>query len=100
MKKSSVLLLALCSAVVFAGCKDKEEEAAVPAAPAPQIEVVNSTPAISIEQEEVVADDTSHEGMYRSELTNEWISEDIKDQRPIAAMADYVRPSWAWDGVC
>lgn len=87
MKKSSVLLLALCSAVVFAGCKDKEE-AAAPAAPAPQIEVVNSTPAISIEQEDVAADDGSHEGMYRSELTNEWISEEIKDQRPIAAMVD------------
>lgn len=30
--------------------------------------------------------DTSH--MYRSELTNEWIDESLKDQRPIAAMVD------------
>ncbi|MCR5672549.1 MAG: DUF3048 domain-containing protein [Lachnospiraceae bacterium] len=87
MKKRIVLLLALCSMVVLAGCK-KEEEAAAPAAPAPKIEVVNNTPAISIEETEVVADDGSHEGMYRSELTNEWISEDLKDQRPIAAMVD------------
>ena len=28
------------------------------------------------------------EGMYRSELTNEWIDEALKDQRPIAAMID------------
>ena len=47
MKKRSILLLGLCAALVFSGCK-KEEEAAAPAAPAPQIEVVNSTPAISI----------------------------------------------------
>ena len=30
----------------------------------------------------------SHEGMYRSELTNEWIDESLKDQRPIAVMVD------------
>ena len=87
MKKRSILLLALCSMVVLSGCKDKEEEAAAPVVSAPQIEVVNNTPAISIE-EETVADDGSHEGMYRSELTNEWISEDLKDQRPIAVMVD------------
>ncbi|MCR5688427.1 MAG: DUF3048 domain-containing protein [Lachnospiraceae bacterium] len=90
MKKRIVLLLALSAALVFSGCK-KEEEAAAPAAPAPQIEVVNNTPAISIEDEEpaeVVEDDGSHEGMYRSELTNEWIDEALKDQRPIAAMVD------------
>ncbi len=33
-------------------------------------------------EEEVV------EGCYRSELTNEWIDEGLKDQRPIAAMVD------------
>lgn len=30
----------------------------------------------------------NHEGMYRSELTNEWIDESLKDQRPIAVMVD------------
>lgn len=28
------------------------------------------------------------EGMYRSELTNEWIEEEYRDQRPIAVMVD------------
>ncbi len=86
MKKKIVLLLALSAAVVLSGCKD-EEPAPAAAAPAPKIEVVNNTPAISIE-ENVTVDDGSHEGMYRSELTNEWIDESIKDQRPIAAMVD------------
>ena len=31
---------------------------------------------------------TPYENMYRSELTNEWISEDLQDQRPIAVMVD------------
>ncbi len=88
MKKRIVLLLAVCIGTVLVGCgKDEEPEAPVTAAP--QIQVVNDTPAISIEETvEEPVDDGSHEGMYRSELTNEWISEDIKDQRPIAAMVD------------
>ena len=30
----------------------------------------------------------NREGMYRSELTNEWIDESIKNQRPVAVMVD------------
>ena len=30
----------------------------------------------------------NHDHMYRSELTNEWIDESLKDQRPIAVMID------------
>ena len=87
MKKKMVLLLSLCMAATLFGC-GKEEEKPAAAAPAPQIQVVNDTPAISIEDEAPAADDGSHEGMYRSELTNEWIDESLKDQRPIAAMVD------------
>ncbi|MBP5195098.1 MAG: DUF3048 domain-containing protein [Lachnospiraceae bacterium] len=38
--------------------------------------------------EEVVEDEPVPDGMYRSELTNEIISEDLKDQRPVAIMVD------------
>lgn len=87
MKKSSLLLvLSLALAVTFTGCK-KEEEKQENSAPAPTIEVVTETPTITTE---VVASEgeESREGMYRSELTNEWIDETLKDQRPIAAMVD------------
>ena len=34
------------------------------------------------------APEETREGMYRSELTNEWIDDSLKDQRPIAVMVD------------
>ncbi|MCR5301955.1 MAG: DUF3048 domain-containing protein [Lachnospiraceae bacterium] len=88
MKKKIILLLTLCSVVLLGGCGDDEEEQQAQSAPAPKIEVVNNTPAISLETEEPEVEEAGHEGMYRSELTNEWIPEELKDQRPIAAMVD------------
>lgn len=40
------------------------------------------------EEEAEEEEEIAPEGMYRSELTHEWISEDLKDQRPIAVMVD------------
>lgn len=40
-----------------------------------------------VEEEQEVIEET-REGMYRSELTNEWIDESLKEQRPIAVMVD------------
>ncbi len=85
MKKRTLLLLfALTGTLIFAGCGKKEEEASAEEAVAePVIQVVKEDPV-----EETPAEEESREGMYRSELTNEWIDESIKDQRPIAAMVD------------
>lgn len=83
-KKTLLFLLALAGTLVLAGCGKKEEEApAEEAAAAPVIQVVTEEPT-----EEAPVEEESREGMYRSELTNEWIDETIKDQRPIAAMVD------------
>lgn len=43
---------------------------------------------VVVEEPEVEEPEVVPEGMYRSELTNEIISEDIKNQRPIAVMID------------
>jgi len=89
MKKNYLLLvLALTGAVLFTGCKDKEEEAEAPVVAAPTIQVVTENPVITTEVAEEPVDDEFREGMYRSELTNEWVDEALKDQRPIAAMVD------------
>ena len=37
---------------------------------------------------EVQTEEENREGMYRSEITNEWIDESLKDQRPVAVMVD------------
>ena len=89
MKKSYLLLvLSLVAAVSFAGCKDKDEPQQT-TAPAPTIQVVTEAPTIVTEEAPV--DEETREGMYRSELTNEWIDETLKDLRPIAAMVDNER---------
>lgn len=43
---------------------------------------VTADEAEDTEDTEEEAEEVAPEGMYRSELTNEWISEDLKDQRP------------------
>lgn len=40
------------------------------------------------ESSEAESTEENREGMYRSELTNEWIDESLKNQRPIAVMVD------------
>ncbi len=48
----------------------------------------SSAPESSEEVKEPESVEENHDGMYRSELTNEWIDEDLKDQRPVAIIVD------------
>ena len=88
MKKLSVLLLiALSSALLMTGC-GKEETSA------PAEDTVVETPVVSepeTETEDATTEETSEdlppeEGMVRSRLTNEWVSEEVGSLRPIAVM--------------
>lgn len=81
MKKRLLLLLALMAmTAALTACrgKDTSEETAV------EVKETEET----TEEEEEVEEDVIPEGYYRSELTNEIISEELKDQRPIAVMVD------------
>lgn len=81
MKKSKLLLCTLSlTAALLVGCK--EEPATVI-----NLDPVSETPSESVSESEATPEPIP-EGMYRSELTNEFISLDIKDQRPIAVMVD------------
>lgn len=87
MKKLSVMLLiALSATVLAAGCGKKDEpaadEAANDEATVIEIETEDQEPEVEEEAEE------TREGMYRSELTNEWTDEALKNQRPVAVMVD------------
>lgn len=90
MKKKliSVLLVSAMMGLVLSGC-GKEEAAEAPVTVTVE-EIPEEEPEEEVEEEEVeeVALEEVPEGMYRSELTNLPISEDLKEQRPIAAMVD------------
>ncbi len=81
MKKKIIMLalvFTLAIAMVACGNEENNNEETT-------IEIVEITDEVeSDEVEEAVVP----EGMYRSELTNEPISEELKDQRPIAVMVD------------
>ena len=88
MKKLSVLLLvAFSSALLMTGCGKEEapeviEEAIV-------VETPVETPEVNAEEtvvEEVNEDLPPEEGMVRSALTNEWVSEEVGSLRPLAVM--------------
>lgn len=95
MKKKIVACLVLSTVLLF-GCgnadtPDVQEapEPVVEATVAPTPEVVEIPEEVEEVEEEIIEEpEENHDGMYRSELTNEWIDESIKDQRPIAAMVD------------
>lgn len=91
-KKTYLLLLVLASSLILGGCgkdKDEKEEEISPAFADPVIQVVTDDKSEPEEVvQEVVVEEETREGMYRSELTNEWIDESLRDQRPIAVMVD------------
>lgn len=79
MKKRILMLLtSVVMVAALTACGDKE----------PVEEVTVDLEEEAEEPAEEVEEDVIPEGFYRSELTNELISEDLKDQRPIAVMVD------------
>jgi len=89
MKKHIMLtLLALTMTAAAVGCGKKEEASAdITEEFSTEEEVVAGEEAPAEEEKEPQVE-VVPEGMYRSELTNEIISEELKDQRPLAVMVD------------
>lgn len=81
MKKRTLQLLAVLALTFsLAACGD-DETSADSTADTTQVET-------AVDSAEEAADAETREGMYQSELTNEWIDEELKNQRPIAVMVD------------
>ena len=78
-KRNALLLTAFALSMSLAACGSKETEVAS----TELAEAEEAAAETETEETEVLP-----QGMYRSELTNELISEDLKDQRPIAVMVD------------
>lgn len=91
MKKKTLLLFlsTVLACTCLAGCQ--KEVADEPVAPTvTDVSEIQEEEVIEEveEEEEPIIEEETREGMYRSELTNEWIDESLMTQRPIAAMVD------------
>lgn len=97
MKRKNLWALMMLSvaALSFTGCGDQEQAQA----PVEEVEFDSIAENVAGNKQEEATEEASteeqteveeenHEGMYRSELTNEWIDESLKNQRPIAVMVD------------
>jgi hypothetical protein len=87
MKKKTLMLFlsAALACATLAGCGSSSEEAS-----APTVTDVSEGQEEEPEEEpeEEVVEEETREGMYRSELTGEWIDESLQSQRPVAIMVD------------
>lgn len=98
MKRRNLWALTMVSvaALSFTGCGDSKEEVQAPVETVEFDNIVENVADDKQEEateeasteEQTVVEEENHEGMYRSELTNEWIDESLKNQRPIAVMVD------------
>lgn len=93
-KKTAILLLtAVLTAGMLAGC-GKSQQTVAPNNPTSESQKEESqvtTPTEESKVESPAATEApveNHEGMYRSELTNEWIDEALENQRPVAILVD------------
>lgn len=94
MKKKTLLLFlsAVLACAAVTGCGSSSEETApvvtdVSEGQEQEQEEQPEEEEQAPEEEEAVPEET-REGMYRSELTNEWIDESLQTQRPVAIMVD------------
>lgn len=74
--------------IVGCGSSDKEETVSSSLVDSIKAETTAESEAQAETDSEAEETEETREGMYRSELTNEWIDESLKNQRPIAAMVD------------
>ena len=86
LRKIGVILASTVLAVgLLTGCETKEQVEEEPVVL--DLNVGDSSEEVVEEASEEVEEEFV-EGKYRSELTNEWIDQELKSQRPIAVMVD------------
>lgn len=97
MKKKTLAAVLIAVGLMMTGCGGENTPASSPIqtpAPISMGEKDNTTASDTTsssaaeESKGTKEEEVAPEHSYRSELTNEWIDEDLKDQRPIAVMVD------------
>ena len=91
-KKSNIILMILAFSFLLFGCGSKQSQE-------PALNPISSSMPSDTENMEAsetdssVSDVSPTEGMVRSRITNEWISDDLYNQRPIAVMIPNTKTS-------
>lgn len=97
MKKKTLAAVLIAVGLMMTGCGGENTSVSSPIqtpAPISMGEKDNTTTSgtnsssAAEESKGTKEEEVAPEHSYRSELTNEWIDEDLKDQRPIAVMVD------------
>ncbi len=90
MKKHFLIALAVCALAISAcGSGESNEETTSTSTSTEASIIIKEDPVVvSSTEADEVKEPENHDGMYRSELTNEWIDESLKDVRPVAVMVD------------
>lgn len=97
MKKKTLAAVLIAVGLMMTGCGGENTPVSSPIqtpAPISMGEKDNTTTSgtnsssAAEESKGIKEEEVAPEHSYRSELTNEWIDEDLKDQRPIAVMVD------------
>lgn len=88
MRKKKLCSVMLCLVLAFSAIACGKKEAAEPEVIDFSAQEETEEAETETEEAETEEEEEAPEGMYRSELTNEWIDESLKNQRPIAAMVD------------
>ncbi|MCM1025106.1 MAG: DUF3048 domain-containing protein [Roseburia sp.] len=93
MKKKLIAALVIAMSLsIFAGCGGESDDDISPVTTLNPEPISEESPTTAPEPETTPESsetpEENHDGMYRSEITNEWIDESLKDQRPIAVLVD------------
>ncbi len=89
-KLGGIAVAIICTLTMSLACGKKEVPVGTPdtnVEPKESMNLPGNTEPVEEVKDDVEYEETK-EGFVRSELTNEWIDESLKDQRPIAVMVD------------
>lgn len=87
--KKKILAAIIAATALLVGCGEESGKPSSPIQTMSPVILDTEAPATQpSEKESEPEPEENHDGMYRSELTNEWIDEGLRNQRPIAVMVD------------
>ncbi|MCM1268083.1 MAG: DUF3048 domain-containing protein [Bacteroidales bacterium] len=98
MKKLPIILITALSSVLLLSACGKEEEtpvtAEVPVAEQSIEDIAENTDGPEEPAEEIDEDPPPEEGMVRSRITNEWVTEEVNNARPLAIMTPNTKTAY------